>query len=506
MNFKQFGRGCLSSDRDELGKEKGAGSRREPGLFRPMTAVIAWTLLGLAFLWSASLLMSSPGKEKVAPKPLSTFLEKASQPENPPPEMMKEEQEKEKKKEKKKGEEEVSIYRLKIGQPAELRGREITIEPGKVYNLRTGQECSWEEMLADLSGVKFIYIGETHTSFPMHRLQARIIQSLVERGCPVSVGVEMLPVTIQEKLTRWQLGILAEEEFLREARWYINWSYNFGYYRPIFKLIKDYHLPLYGLNVPREWITRLRMKGRDSLSEEQKKYIPPLDLTNKEHRLLIRTMFESSGFSHMMKGQSLDKAFERYYRAQVAWDMTMAYNAWQVLQKEEIRRQCSLAGRGLGGEAQTEAARAGKLVILAGSGHLLYNLGINGHLGQRDPRPGRTIISLEIPKKEGKVKIFRTVADYVIGLQEEEQLAFPTIGLSLKRVDGLANLVVSRNPITGVAKKAGVKKGDVILAVDGRCFQDKNELYLYLSQKQYGEEGQLTILRDGERKTITLKF
>lgn len=102
--------------------------------------------------------------------------------------------------------------------------------------------------------------------------------------------------------------------------------------------------------------------------------------------------------------------------------------------------------------------------------------------------------------------VTRTVADYVIGLNEEEKEAFPTIGLSLKKVAGLANLVVSRAPITGVAKKAGLKKGDIILEVDGRCFQDKHELYHYLAQKQYGDQVEMIVLREGERQTITLKF
>ena len=58
----------------------------------------------------------------------------------------------------------------------------------------------------------------------------------------------------------------------------------------------------------------------------------------------------------------------------------------------------------------------------------------------------------------------------------------------------------------GVAKKAGLKKGDIILEVDGQCFQSTHELYHYLSQKKYGDEVTMVILREGERQVVTLKY
>jgi len=406
---------------------------------------------------------------------------------------------------------EVSLYRLKIGQPEELRGQEITVKAGRVYNLRTGKESSWAGMLADLGRVRYIYVGETHTSLPMHLVQARVIEELVKKGYPVSVGLEMLPTTIQEVLTRWQWGILTEREFLQESTWYDNWSYNFGYYRPILKLIKDYQLPFYGLNVPRAWITQVRLKGRDSLTAEQKKYIPPLDLGLQEHRLLIRAMFTAAGVSPGMKAAA-EKVFEGFYRAQVAWDETMAYQAWLALQKETLRPRRVLGEASIPEkEASSAGAKGGtnklaKLVVLAGSGHLLYKLGLNYRLNRRAPAPARTIICVEVPSQKGEVVVARTLADYVIGLTEEEKEAFPTIGLSLKKVKGLSNLVVSRSPLMGVAKKAGLKKGDIILEVDGQCFQGTHELYHYLSQKKYGDEVTMVILREGERLVVTLKY
>ena len=84
----------------------------------------------------------------------------------------------------------------------------------------------------------------------------------------------MLPVTVQETLNKWTSGILTKDEFIREVRWYVHWNFNYGFYEKIFDFAKEHRLPVYALNVPREIITKIRMQGWDTLSDEEKKFIP----------------------------------------------------------------------------------------------------------------------------------------------------------------------------------------------------------------------------------------
>jgi uncharacterized iron-regulated protein len=380
------------------------------------------------------------------------------------------------------GLQENEILRLKIGDET-LKEKTMAISPGEIYEANSGKPISFAEMIQGMAKSRLVYVGETHNNLPMHRIQAKIIQGLFEQDRDVTVGLEMYPVTQQEPLNKWSLGILSEEEFIREGQWYVNWNFHFGFYRDIFKVVKKNALPLYALNVPRDVITKVRMRGWKALSEEEKEMVPELDLTHQDHRTLIRTIFESSDLPHQMKGKGLEMVFEGLYRAQTAWDVTMAHHALRVLNKE-----------------------GGKIVVLVGSGHLLYNLGINLRAYKKSQKPFKTVVCVVVPEGEQSVQVSCSLADYVWGIAEEGRPAFPSVGLRFKKFDGLENLVIERDPIDGVAKGSDFKKGDVVLSVDGKKHTDINELRMYLAQFSWGDQATFQLLRDVEKVEVVLDF
>jgi len=294
----------------------------------------------------------------------------------------------------------------------------------------------------------------------------------------------MLPVTVQETLNRWSAGLLAKDEFIREARWYVNWNFNFGFYEKIFEFAKEHRLPVYALNVPREIISKIRMRGWDALSDEEKVFIPKApDLTNKDHRTLIRTIFETTEIPPQMKGAGLDVMFEGLYRGQSAWDEVMSDNAVRGAESE---------GR--------------RVVVCAGSGHVLYNLGLNRRSFEKSGLPSKTVVAVALPAGQKSVKVSRSFADYVFGIAEEAKPAFPTIGLSFKKVENLPNLVVESKPADGAASRADFEKGDVVLSVDGRAYDDINEVRIYLARFKCGDEIKFRLLRGGQVKDVSVKF
>ncbi len=377
-------------------------------------------------------------------------------------------------------EEEKKILTLSIGDRT-LRDKTLAVFPGQVYSARLGRAIPFARMVQEMKESDFVFIGETHTSLTMHEVQQKIIQALYEQDRNLCVGLEMFPVTSEEVLTKWSMGILSEDEFIRESRWYINWNYNFGFYQRIFQFGKECRIPFYGLNAPRETITRIRMNGWEALSEEEKRIVPRPDLSHEEHRFLIRTIFESTELPHQMKGKGLETAFEGLYRAQSAWDEVMASNALKARRRENK-----------------------KVVVLAGSGHLLYNLGINRRAYEKGGQPSKTVICVSVPEGEESVRVSRSLADYVWGIPAEDRPAFPHIGLRLKNFEGLENPVVESKPIDGVALNAGFEKGDVILFVDGRPFSDINELRAYLAALGWGDRVNFRILRTGAEVEIVL--
>ncbi len=369
---------------------------------------------------------------------------------------------------------------LQIGE-RDYRDKVLEVFPDQVYSQREGKSVSFLKMIKEMKSSRFVYVGETHNSLPMHDIQLKIIQALFEQDNSLSIGLEMLPLSKQETLNKWSLGTLTQDEFIREIEWYVNWNYNFGFYEKIFEFAKENKIPLYALNVPRDIIKKVRMKGWDGLSDDEKKLVPQPDLTDKEHRILIRTIFESTEIPHQMKGRSLEMAFEGLYRAQSAWDEVMAFNAVRAVKEK-------------------------KMVVLVGSGHLLYNLGMNRRAYKRSRLPFKTVISLAVPEEKENIEVSRSLANYLWGIPEEEKPVFPSVGLGFKKFDGLDNLVVERKPIDGVAREADFEKGDVILSVDGKAFHDLNQLRVYLAKLTWDDETKFGLLRDGQEIEVVLKF
>jgi uncharacterized iron-regulated protein len=372
---------------------------------------------------------------------------------------------------------------LKIGNP-KLKDKNMDVGLGSILSADSGAPVGFDRMIQDMKSSRFVYVGETHNSLPMHEIQFQVIRALYAQDRNLAIGLEMLPVTVQETLNKWTGGLLTKDEFIREVRWYVNWNFNFGFYEKIFVFAKEHRIPVFALNAPREIITKIRMQGWEALTDGEKKFVPKApDLANKDHRALILKIFESAEIPHQMKGAGLDMMFEGLYRAQSAWDEVMSANAVKGSDSE---------GR--------------RMVVCAGSGHLIYNLGLNRRAFEKSGLPSKTVIAVAVPAGQKSLKVSRSYGDYVFGIAEEAKPAFPAIGLAFKKVENLDNLVVESKPIDGAASRADFEKGDVILSVDGQAYGDINEVRTYLARFKCGDEIKFRILRGGQVKDVSIKF
>lgn len=371
---------------------------------------------------------------------------------------------------------------LRIGDP-QLKDKTMDLGVGALLAGRTGRPVGFDRMIDEMMSARIVHVGETHNSMPMHEIQFQVLRALYAKDRHLVVGLEMVPVTLQETLNKWTAGILTKEEFLREIRWYVTWNFNFGYYEKIFDFAREHRLPIYALNAPREVISKMRMRGWAALTDEEKAFFPgEPDLTNADHRTLIRTVFESEDIPEAMKGPGLDRMFEGLYRSQSAWDEVMGWNAVRAAQAE---------GR--------------RVMVCVGSGHLLYNLGLNRRAAERSKLPSKTVVAVEVPEGRTALTVSRAIGDYVFGLPPEAKPAFPNIGLGLKKIDGLENLVVDPKPTDGAASRVGFEKGDVILSADGKAYTDINELRMALAKLRCGGEVAFKVLRAGAVKDVSFK-
>jgi uncharacterized iron-regulated protein len=318
-----------------------------------------------------------------------------------------------------------------------------------------------------------------------HRCELRVLQELARAGRTVLVGLEMYPYPEQRFLDAWVDGRLTEEAFLQESRWYENWGYNWLYYRDLFLFAREHKLRMVALNAPRDVVTAVRKKGFKDLTPEEAAHIPTdIDTSSPEHRTLFKSFFAEGGDS-MHSG--LDEAqWDAMIAAQSTWDATMAFQAVQAL----------------GGPGRQDAV----LVVLVGSGHVVYGLGIQRQAARHFQGKIATVVPINVRDGEGReVKTVQaSYADFVWGVPAQTDPLYPSLGLSTSPVEGEKALKVILVSEKTPAEKAGVQVGDVIVSLDGAAVPDRETLNRLVAAKRWGDDASLTVRRKEETKTLRI--
>ena len=241
----------------------------------------------------------------------------------------------------------------------------IHVREAVYLDIYQGEPIPFEEMLASLTKARLIYIGEVHTIKRHHRFQLRVIRALDEEKIPLAIGMEMLPFPTQEYLDRWVAGDLGEKELLKLVDWETNWSIDFDLYKPIFEYAREKRIRLLALNAPRSLVKSVARKGLSGLTDEEKGMLPPVTPSSEEHRRLLGLSLKR----HKTLGGDMQRSI---YEAQDVWDSTMAHYVVEYLNSSE-------------GKDKT-------VVVLAGSGHMVYGYGIPERVAGASALPYRIIL------------------------------------------------------------------------------------------------------------------
>jgi uncharacterized iron-regulated protein len=387
------------------------------------------------------------------------------------------------------------IVDLAIGDPAR-KDRKVTVGVDRLIDTSTAAEISPADLARRFRDTRLLLIGETHTSSESHRVQRQVIEALHHAGRRVIIGLEMYPYTAQVPLDRWSRGAadgpapMSEEAFIKESAWYLHWGYHFGYYRDIFLFARDRGVRMVGVNAPREVISAVRKKGLRNLAPEEARQLPPeIDTDDPEHLALFKAHFGADDVTHggsrsgSGSGGITDDVWKNMLAAQTAWDATMAFHAVKAWR-----------------EARDDQAI---VVVLVGSGHVAYGLGIERQARRWFDREISTLLPIDIKQGE-TLDVRASYANVVWGVPSEPYPAHPSLGITpvTRSADQLQQVVsVDRN---SAAARAGVVQGDIVLAIDGQPVASREDFNRLSALKDWGDTAEMKIRRGAEELTLKL--
>jgi hypothetical protein len=222
------------------------------------------------------------------------------------------------------------------------------------------------------------------------------------------------------------------------------------------------------------------------LTEEEKAHVPPrIDTDSPEHLELFRSFFaESEGMHSAMSGPQLEGMFA----AQCTWDATMAYNAVQSLR-----------------QVDTEAT---VMVVLIGSGHVAYGLGIQRQAQNWFDGTMASLIPIQILDEEDRriEKVRASYADFIWGLPPERETLYPALGVATVEDPETKRRRVLSVDEDSVGGRAGFAAGDILLSMDGTPLENREIMNRLMADKRWGDGATIVVDRKGSPVTLQVQF
>ena len=315
-----------------------------------------------------------------------------------------------------------------------------------------------DKLAAQLATKRVVFIGEIHNRYDHHLNQLAIIRRLHDLKPDIAIGIEYLPRSTQPQVDDYIAGRITEQEFLRAAAYYRNWGYDYRLYAPIFRYAREQHIPVVSLNVPNTLPSAVAKVGIAGLSEKEARELPrerePADAAYKAR---LRAAFEAHG-------SAKPGDFDHFVEAQLVWDEGMAESAAAYLSAHPAR----------------------ELVILAGSGHVVFGSGIPKRLEHRTHAHYATVINSGEAIEPG-------IADYILLSKLQHLLSAGAFGIIPEEKNGECR-IASLSP-AGVAARAGLKKGDTLVTINDQKIDNTADVHLALWDKKPGDTVRIKIRR-----------
>lgn len=337
------------------------------------------------------------------------------------------------------------------GDPAEPVQTTPALDLGNLQDL--------EGIIPTLADKRVVFIGETHDRFDHHLTQLEIIRRLHELHPQLAIGMEAFQQPFQPVLDDYIAGKLDERELLRASEYYTRWRFDYRLYAPILRYAREQRLPVVALNLPAELTRKVGHEGMTALTAAEQAQLPAdIDRSDSAYTRRLREVFNQ----HPNNGRS----FDNFIDVQLLWDEGMAEKAADYLGSHPDYR----------------------MVVLAGSGHLAWGSGIPRRLARRLHASSAIVLN----GWEGELG--PGLADFLLLTQPRALPPTGQFGALLETEDGVP-AVESCLP-DSPCKRAGLRPGDLFLAIDGERITDLTDLRLAMWDKLPGDFVTLRVRRN----------
>jgi uncharacterized iron-regulated protein len=364
-----------------------------------------------------------------------------------------------------------------------------------------GQPATASDLAVLARGARYVLIGEGHTSPCDHAAQAAALAALAGAGLRPAIGLEMIPVHKQAALDEFNAGKTSVEELEKAVDWANVWGYDYALYAPIFAVARQYGLPLYAVNAPKELIRQAAEGGLDSLSPEARALLPASVLPPPpDQEKALREQFEAHKNIPGKSSQPAQKApAGKQSRAKAKKAEAAAAAKPASVSLDRFIFVQSLWDTQMATQAKAAFERYGRLVVvLAGGGHVEYGHGIAHRLATLDP--GAKVLSVtawrggEAPD-EGEADAY-----YFCPLAHRSRLGF-SVEMQAAKVKVVEVAAGSK------ADRAGMRPGDVIAAAGGNPAASPGDLHkAAIAAFTAGKPLVLTVDREGGQADLSIEL
>ncbi|NJB68637.1 putative iron-regulated protein [Desulfobaculum xiamenense] len=352
--------------------------------------------------------------------------------------------------------------------------------PGEMFDA-TGGPLSMRDFVRRALDVRYVLLGEGHSSACDHAVQAEAIAAIdsaaVAAGRPRPVvGLEMVPRERQDVLDRFNAGELSVEELPTALDWPNVWGHPYALYEPVIRAARERGLPLVALNVPLRLVRAVSTSGLSGLDAGDRALLPDVIIPPREdQRESLREEFERHRMIMNRKGAT-DDALERFMTSQSLWDSAMA-----------------------GAAVEAYRAWSRPVVVVVGSGHVEYGWGLGYRLSVLDP--GAKALSVVPWRGVEPVDLAQADVFFYCALTHASRLGF-SVEL---QAGGAAITAVEPD---SRAAKAGLAVGDVITAAQGMTVVELWVLHKAAIRASREDDGRLRldVRRDGASREIIIQL